>query len=116
MIESLLKFSFSISSPSDLSMIMLDFSLLVLRPGGDLWWVLKRVVLPCGVGYVLAVYVPVSSRCVPLLLLQQHTQVYPPDRPGPALLYLDVFTCVYPASPAWMAGLWESPHFGRCGD
>lgn len=66
----------------------------------DLWCVLKGVVLPCGFGYVLAARVPVSSRSVPLLLPQQHTEIYPPDRPGPAPSYLDVFACVYPASPA----------------
>lgn len=52
---------------------------------------------PVDFGRVLAVCVLAGSRT--------HRRIFPPARSDPALLYFHVFTCVYPASPAWAAGL-----------
>ena len=88
---------------------MLVFSMLFLRPDGVLCWVLKRVVVPCGFVYVLAVCMPVGSRSVPLLLLQQHAEESVP-LPDPALLsctsvYLLVF--IQRVQPGLLVFLWE---------
>lgn len=52
---------------------------------------------PVDFGHVLAVCVLAGSRT--------HRRIFPPARSGSALLYFHVFTCVYPAGPAWAAGL-----------
>lgn len=61
-----------------------------------LCWVLVRVAVPSGF-WVHPVWWLVAGLCF--------AEAFPPARSDPALLYFQVFTCFYPVSPAWAAGL-----------
>lgn len=86
-------------------MIMFTFKMLFLGPGGVLGWVLMRVAVPCGFWVRHSCVCAGWSQDCALLLLHQHAweSFLLPDLT--LLLSFHVFTCVYPVSPSWAAGL-----------